>query len=178
VIFKREREDWHQQINGADVGTFVKIKIIENNTKQNLTETTIAFGYSYNVNDCFLFWIFKRSGYTKIIDQAITVSGTEMLRNAEASFTFREKDFNYRRFKGQFVHTRVVTDMNQNRVRGTLTNKGLTDCINNSLVGPTEKRRNMHSNSVNSVIYFAFLPFWLNDRAAVNTYAGYYINKK
>ncbi|CAN0376390.1 unnamed protein product, partial [Scytosiphon promiscuus] len=39
--------------------------------------------------------------------------------------------------------------------------------VADTLVYLTEKRKNAYTNSVNSVIYFAFLPLWLKDPAVI-----------
>lgn len=108
----------------------------------------------------------------EIVDRAIKVSGTDKLDHAEASFTFRDKKYEYKRNGGSYTYTRIQTDSTGAMIKDVLTNDGLTRYVADTLATITEKKRNAYANSVNSVIYFAFLPRWLNDGAANKTYLG------
>lgn len=48
-------------------------------------------------------------------------------------------------------------------VRDVYTNKGFTRYIDSAAASITEERKNTYTNSINSVMYFAFLPLWLKD---------------
>ncbi|MBD3662281.1 MAG: hypothetical protein HUJ11_09045 [Arenibacter algicola] len=102
-----------------------------------------------------------------IVDKAIEVSGMEKMRNAEATFIFREHTYEYRRQNGQFTYTRIGKNKENILVRDVYTNKGFIRHVADTLVNLTEKRKNAYTNSVNSVIYFAFLPLWLKDPAVI-----------
>lgn len=103
----------------------------------------------------------------EVVDNAIDASGTKQLSNASSMFSFRNVAYEYFTSNGRFSYSRTQKDSVGNEVKDVLTNSGLKRFINNSEVSVTEKKREAYAASVNSVIYFAFLPFSLND-AAVN----------
>ncbi|GMN05553.1 hypothetical protein MTsPCn5_09410 [Croceitalea sp. MTPC5] len=102
-----------------------------------------------------------------IIDKAIAVSGTEKLKNTKASFDFRDYQYTYKRNQGRFEYTRIGNKPDGTEIRDVYTNKGLVRYVADTLVNLTEKRKKAYANSVNSVIYFAFLPLWLKDPAVI-----------
>lgn len=103
----------------------------------------------------------------QVVDNAIAFSGTESLQNASATFSFRKVKYEYQSNNGRFTYARIQRDSASNEVKDELTNDGLNRFINNERVDITDKKRTAYTASVNSVIYFAFLPGSLND-AAVN----------
>lgn len=103
----------------------------------------------------------------QVVDNAVAFSGTESLQNASASFNFRNVKYEYQSSNGRFTYARIQRDSASNEVKDELTNNGLNRFINNERVDITDKKRTAYTASVNSVIYFAFLPGSLND-AAVN----------
>tara|TARA_R110002051_G_scaffold40861_1_gene84759 strand:- start:3780 stop:4541 length:762 start_codon:yes stop_codon:yes gene_type:complete len=103
----------------------------------------------------------------RVIDKAIEVSGMEKMKNAEASFTFRKHTYSYKRQNGQFTYTRIGKNRDSSLVRDVYTNKGFTRYIADTIINLTEKRKKTYTNSVNSVMYFAFLPLWLGDAAVI-----------
>lgn len=103
----------------------------------------------------------------QVVDRAIDASGTQIMNNASATFTFRGIQYEYAELNGKYAYTRIQTDSAKNEVKDVLTNEGLKRYINEQEATITEERRTAYTSSVNSVIYFAFLPANLND-AAVN----------
>ncbi|WP_187696423.1 DUF6503 family protein, partial [Xanthovirga aplysinae] len=108
----------------------------------------------------------------EVVDKAIQASKTDLLNHAEASFSFRDKQYEYQRDGGQFVYTRIQTDSTGNIIRDVYSNEGLKRYIEREETSLSEKKQNAYANSVNSVIYFAFLPLWLNDAAVNKNYEG------
>ncbi|MEQ8904498.1 DUF6503 family protein [Ekhidna sp.] len=108
----------------------------------------------------------------KVIDQAIAASGVTKLQNAEASFTFRSIEYAFFMKSGAYVYTRTQRDSIGNQVSDILDNNGLIRTINGDTAEITEEKRAAYTSSVNSVIYFAFLPFRLNDAAVNKSYEG------
>ena len=107
-----------------------------------------------------------------IVNQAIKTSGTEVLQNAEANFSFRGNQYTYSRSNGNFEYGRALTDTLGNEIKDVLTNDGLIRFINKEEADITAEKKEAYSSSVNSVIYFAFLPIWLNDNAVNKFYEG------
>lgn len=108
----------------------------------------------------------------QIVDRAIEFSGTSKLDKARASFVFRGIEYLYSEENGLFVYARIQKDSIGNEVKDVLTNDGLERRINDEVAEITEERRAAYTSSVNSVIYFAFLPGSLNDAAVNKSYVG------
>ncbi len=103
----------------------------------------------------------------EIVDEAIEASGTSQMANASATFTFRDISYTYDSDNGKFSYARIQKDSVGNVVKDVLNNDGLIRYINGEEAAITDEKRTAYTSSVNSVIYFAFLPASLND-AAVN----------
>ncbi|WP_420318505.1 DUF6503 family protein [Ekhidna sp.] len=108
----------------------------------------------------------------QVVDEAIKYSGTEVLRNATASFSFRDINYQYQVNGGSFTYTRIQQDSVGNEVKDILNNSGLVRTINGDIVEITDEKSAAYTSSVNSVIYFAFLPYKLNDAAVNKSYEG------
>ncbi len=108
----------------------------------------------------------------EVVDKAIEVSGTQVLQNGKASFTFRNIAYQYERSNGVFTYSRMQKDSTGVEVKDVLNNEGLIRYIGGVESSILEEKRTLYSASVNSVIYFSFLPFWLNDAAVIKSYQG------
>jgi uncharacterized protein DUF6503 len=108
----------------------------------------------------------------EIVDKAIAAMEGDLLDNAYVTFTFRNRDYVFWQKGGQYKYTRILVDTSGTRTVDILTNDGLTRLINDVLVKPDKIWTQRFSNSVNSVFYFAFLPYRLNDPAVIKTYNG------
>ena len=78
-----------------------------------------------------------------------------------------KQSYDYKRQDGQFTYIRIGKSKDGSLVRDVYTNKGFTRYIDGTAAPITEERKNAYTNSVNSVMYFAFLPLWLKDPAVV-----------
>lgn len=107
----------------------------------------------------------------KIIDQSIAAHGGELFQNANISFDFRDRHYEIFKSPDSFRYVRLFTD-ELGLVEDVLDNDGFERRINGEPVELTEKEVNAYSNSVNSVAYFAFLPYGLNDSAVIKNYLG------
>jgi hypothetical protein len=99
------------------------------------------------------------------VDKAIAFSGTKALKNGAASFTFRNKLYTYSRNKSSFEYTRIERDSTRTVIKTIYSSAGTSRYIGNKQIGLNEKQKEAYSSSLNSVMYFAFLPLWLNDPA-------------
>jgi hypothetical protein len=106
-----------------------------------------------------------------IIDQAIAAHGGEKFEELQIAFDFRGRHYTAVRQGGVYTYTRSFTD-STGRVEDKLTNKGFWRKVNGQPVNLPEERITAFSQSVNSVIYFALLPFGLNDPAVQKSYLG------
>ena len=108
-----------------------------------------------------------------IIDRAIVAAGLENMDEAAFTFQFRDKRYRYQRTNGTYTYERWWTDTTTNQVtRDVLDNDGFLRFIDGQVTELTEKNLKAYRNSVNSVIYFAFLPWVLRDPAVIPTYLG------
>ncbi|MBX2844377.1 MAG: hypothetical protein KTR26_21625 [Flammeovirgaceae bacterium] len=106
----------------------------------------------------------------EIVDKAIEVHGGKRILNSGISFDFRNKHYKATRNVGIYTYERIFEDSVGNNIHDILTNDGLTRKINSEIAEITDERKFAFSNSVNSVIYFALLPYFLNDGAVNKTY--------
>ena len=100
----------------------------------------------------------------EIIDRSIKTSRTYKLANAKLTFDFRERRYTADRKNGLFELQRiskngpeVITDIFSNHGFQRFLNKTPIEVLNSMAV--------KYSESVNSVHYFAVLPYGLNDKA-------------
>ena len=107
----------------------------------------------------------------KIIDSSIAYHGGKLYNSAQVEFDFRNRHYTSTRSANQYEYTRSFTD-STNKVKDVLNNNGFYREINNERVELDEKKQNAYSNSVNSVLYFAQLPYGLNDAAVIKKYLG------
>lgn len=111
-----------------------------------------------------------------IIDRAIAVHGGEVLEHAEVTFDFRDRHYRAWREGGQFSYERWLTDSldtdTLHQVHDVLTNDSLYREVDGERVSLSEDAAASVRSGVNSVIYFALLPFPLNDPAVQKRYLG------
>ncbi len=107
----------------------------------------------------------------KIIDAAIQKHGGEHYNAAKISFDFRGRHYIIERNSGLFTYKRLFTD-STGAVEDVLHNNGFYREIDGKPVELSDEWKGRYSNSVNSVAYFALLPFPLNDPAANKRYIG------
>lgn len=103
-----------------------------------------------------------------IVDQAIKAHGGDQFDHMVLEFDFRNRHYIAERKDGVFQYHRIWRD-STGQYHDILYNEGFTRTLNGDTVNLSDKDRQKYSNSVNSVIYFALLPYGLNDRA-VNKY--------
>ncbi|MEO0528166.1 MAG: DUF6503 family protein [Bacteroidota bacterium] len=106
-----------------------------------------------------------------IVDRSITVSGGNLYEEREISFRFRERTYISKHINGHKVLKRI-TKNDSAEVIDVKTNTGFTRSMNDSLVQLSDSMANKYANSVNSVHYFAKLPYGLNDQAVNKEYLG------
>src|SRR5690606_2553980 len=100
----------------------------------------------------------------EIIDKTIETAGGERYKRATITFKFREHLYKSRRSGGEFQLERTLED-SVGITRDVLNNTGFKRYLNDSLITVPDSMIVRYSSSVNSVHYFAHLPYGLNDRA-------------
>ncbi|GEO05286.1 hypothetical protein AAE02nite_29500 [Adhaeribacter aerolatus] len=107
----------------------------------------------------------------EVVDKAIRAHGGKNYEHLNLAFDFRDRHYTATRNNGLFTYTRAFTD-STGRVKDFLNNDGFKREVNGQPVNLPEERKQAFTNSVNSVIYFALLPFGLNDPAVQKAYLG------
>jgi hypothetical protein len=114
----------------------------------------------------------SRTEAEKIVDAAIDAYGGTLYETSAITFDFRGTHYSIFKSPTAFEYSREFTD-STGQVVDVLNNAGFTRKVNGVLIDTlTEERIGAFSRSVNSVAYFAFLPYGLNDAAAIKTYLG------
>ncbi len=110
----------------------------------------------------------------KVVDEALKAHGTEQLEQDSIRFVFRDHRFLHYRKKGRFRYERWPreTDSADVPYHDVLTNEGFTRYRNGEPVELSAEERSKYKEALNSVVYFAFLPYRLNDPAVIKSYRG------
>ncbi|WP_242927030.1 DUF6503 family protein [Pontibacter vulgaris] len=114
----------------------------------------------------------KQPDAQQLVDQAIATHGGGKYNRGVISFRLRDKQYRALRDGGAYVYSRTFQDSTGQRVHDVLRNSGFTRTINGTEVTLPQERKDAFSASVNSVIYFALLPYFLNDAAVQKEYIG------
>ena len=107
-----------------------------------------------------------------IVDRAIEAHGGDRLDRAVVEFDLRGRHYKATRENGLFRYERIYTDSTGRTIHDVLTNEGLSREIDGAPVELTEEAYRSAETGVNSTIYFALLPYFLNDPAVQKTYLG------
>lgn len=107
----------------------------------------------------------------EIIKQTIAVHGGTKYDAAKIEFNFRGRHYISDRQGSNYQYERIFEE-NGATIRDILNNNGFTREKDGAIVNLSAKKKKSYSNSVNSVIYFALLPYYLNDGAVNLKYLG------
>lgn len=113
----------------------------------------------------------KEPDVQEIVDQAIMRAGADGLQQSKVEFEFRGIEYGLERNNGQYEMVRISKD-SANVIRDELTNNGFMRQVNGTQIEVLDSMATKYSNSINSVLYFALLPFRLNDEAVIKSYLG------
>jgi len=106
-----------------------------------------------------------------ILQKSIAAHGGAKYQTAHYSFTFRDKNYTFKNNKNQFRYS-VTSKKNGKGIIDILENGNLNRKVNGAEIELSEKEKNQYSNGLNSVIYFATLPYKLQDKAVKKSYQG------
>lgn len=106
-----------------------------------------------------------------IIDKAIEAHGSRVLDNAVIEFDYRDKHFIATRQNGVFSYERIYED-SLGSIREVYNNEGAFMEIDGVRVDTSEKKIYSIQETNNSVVYFGFVPYFLNDGAVIKKYLG------
>jgi hypothetical protein len=107
----------------------------------------------------------------RIVDAGIEAHGGGAYKSFFLEFDFRNRHYTAARDGGVFRYTRTFTD-STGQINDVLENSGFTRYRNGQEVALAPERKAAFTRSVNSVIYFALLPFGLNDDAVNKHWIG------
>ncbi|PQB04042.1 DUF6503 family protein [Aureitalea marina] len=107
----------------------------------------------------------------EIVDAAILSACPGGCDQVKVQFDFRDKHYKSSRDNGMFTYERIFKD-SLGLIRDQLRNDGFTRFIDDQVARIPDSLAFKYSNSVNSVHYFAQLPFGLNDPAVQKEYLG------
>jgi len=106
-----------------------------------------------------------------IVDQAIQSACNGKCDNIKIDFTFRDRCYVSSRINNRFQLERITSD-STGVTHDYLNNSGFTRFVNDSLVQVPDSMAIKYANSINSVHYFAQLPYGLNDAAVQKELLG------
>lgn len=107
-----------------------------------------------------------------VVEKVFQAHASATLSNSITEFDFRDYHFKVTRKGGSFSYERTHTDSAGNAFRDVLTNAVFYSERNGERIALTEKDSSALVESVNSVVYFALLPYFLNDQAVKKTLLG------
>ncbi len=105
----------------------------------------------------------------EIVDKAISVSGGSLHKTKNVSFDFRDKHYESRPENGKKVLARTFT-MDSVRIKDVKRGNSFQRTVNDSIIHLPDTLISKYANAVNSVHYFARLPFGLNEPAVHKTF--------
>ncbi|MCG2460066.1 deoxyribose-phosphate aldolase [Flavobacteriaceae bacterium F89] len=100
----------------------------------------------------------------RIVDNSIAVSGGELYKTSNVSFNFRSMKYVLQIIEGQRVMKRIF-GADSSQMIDMVGPNGFQRFLKGGLVHVSDSMANVYSNSINSVHYFAYLPYGLNDPA-------------
>lgn len=101
----------------------------------------------------------------KVIDNSINKSNLQVIENSNLSFSFRKNNYIAKRNNGNYEFQKI-SKKDSVIIKDVLSNEGVKRYVNDSLIQLSEKDKKGFGDSVNSVHYFAVLPYGLNAPAA------------
>ncbi len=107
----------------------------------------------------------------QLLLETFRAHGGNLYHTASYSFEFREKKYAFVHDHGSYVYS-VSHDDNGKVILDELKNGTFSRKINGAQTELTQKEISKYTEALNSVIYFATLPYKLRDRAVNKTYAG------
>ncbi len=104
-----------------------------------------------------------------IVDKSIAVSGGDLYKTSDISFDFRDRKYMLQRIDGKKILKRINKNDTLDIV-DVKTAQGFERYVDGKLTQIPDSLANSYASSVNSVHYFAYLPYGLNDQAVIKEY--------
>lgn len=106
-----------------------------------------------------------------IVDKSILAHGGDLYENSIVDFDFRGRHYTFERNNGLFVYHRIFED-SSGTLHDIYSNNGFKRLLNEKEIPVNEEWAGRYSSSINSVAYFSYLPFGLNDPAVNKNLIG------
>jgi hypothetical protein len=106
-----------------------------------------------------------------IVDRSIEAHGGELFENSIVDFDFRGRHYTLERDHGLFTYYRIFED-SAGTYHDILNNDGFRRTLNDRELEVDDSWARRYTSSINSVAYFAYLPFGLNDPPVIKRYLG------
>ncbi len=113
----------------------------------------------------------KRITAQSVVDRAIADAGGDLYEQSNISFLFRDGSYTLERTGGRKVMTRT-RETDSGEVRDIWDGRSFSRYFRNVKTTVSDSMANIYSNSINSVLYFAQLPYGLNDPAVNKEWIG------
>ena len=114
----------------------------------------------------------SRTEAEKIVDKAIDAHGGAAYSSSQIEFDFRDTHYTILKTPDRFEYIRAFSDSTGN-VKDLLNNEGFVRTVNGAKIDTlSEEWIGKYSRSVNSVAYFAYLPYGLNDPSVFKKLLG------
>ena len=107
----------------------------------------------------------------EILQNSIKAHGGNRYDAAHYQFIFRDKQYSFNNQNG-YTYSVVAKDSTGSIIVDSLRNGNFTRRVDNETIALSPKDESKYSNALNSVIYFALLPYKLQDKAVQPTYLG------
>lgn len=107
----------------------------------------------------------------EIIDKTIKAAGGNKYMDSKIEFDFRDRHYVAKRNGGSFSYERIFKD-SIGTIHDIVSNKGHIREINGMMEVLPDSMSVKYTSSTNSVIYFALLPYGLNDASVSKKYLG------
>jgi hypothetical protein len=110
----------------------------------------------------------------RIVDKAIAAAGGNNYLHATIEFDFRGRHYVGSREGGKFSYERIFPSEKDSTqtIRDVVSNDGFKRFMNDSLATVPDSMAVRYTSSVNSVLYFALLPYGLNDASVRKKFLG------
>ncbi len=107
-----------------------------------------------------------------VLESALQAQGLAPSDSFDISFSFRNRAYRAHKQGGVFDYYRIFQDEDGSQVTDHLFNEGFERLVNGEKAVLLPAKAHAYSESVNSVIYFALLPYFLQDKAVQLNYLG------
>lgn len=105
----------------------------------------------------------------KLLNQTILAHGGDLYNTAHYAFSFRGIEYQFKNYGTDYTYIKSYKKKSDS-IKDVLKNNVFTRTINNKPVVLSDKDIAIGTGAINSVIYFATLPYKLNDKAVNSTY--------